>query len=292
MQTTAADTGERERLKSISCLLFIAVLWSLNGLFIKMVDWHPLAISSTRSAVAAVTLLLYYRRLHLTWSFAQVGGAVAYAGAMITFVVATKLTTSANAILLQYTAPVFIALLSYWFLKERVTKFDWAITAVVMGGMVLFFLDELTAGSLLGNLLAILSGVTFACFNLFMRKQKEGSPVETVILGSILTALIGVPFFFTSGLPVGVYSWPAMSIMGVFMALSFIIYSNVIKQVRAIEAILVLIIEPMLNPLWVFLILGERPGAWALLGGSIIVGSIVLRGMAATRRVPAKGYPV
>ena len=284
--TAAAGASETGRLKPIVLLLFMAFLWSLNGLFIKMVDWHPLALSATRSMVATAVLLLYYRRLHITWSFTQIGGAVTYSATMIFFVMATQMTTAANAILLQYTAPVFVALLSSWFLQEKVTRFDWGTTAVVMVGMVLFFFDELAPGYLWGNILALLSGVTFACFTLFMRKQKEGSPVESVILGSILTILIGLPFLF-SGPPAGVYSWPAMIIMGLFMGIAFILYCGVIRQVRAIEAILVLIAEPLLNPLWVFIILGERPGPWALLGGLLIVGSIVLRGITANHRTPA-----
>ncbi len=278
-------------LKPILLLLFIAFLWSLNGLFIKMVDWHPLAISSTRSFVAAAALLLYYRRLRLNWSYPQVGGAFTYSLTMVFFVVANKLTTAANAILLQYTAPMFVALLSYWFLKERVTRFDWLATFAVMGGMVLFFLDELTLGSLGGNILAILSGVTFACFNLFMRKQKEGSPVESVILGSVITVFIGLPLFFLAGPPIGAFSWPAMALMGLFMALSFIIYSQVIRHIRAIEAVLVLILEPLLNPVWVFLIMGERPGPWSLVGGAVIVGSVALRGMTSARRIPLRKPP-
>lgn len=276
---------EKERLKPIMLLLIMAFLWSLNGLFIKLVDWHPLALSSTRSMVATLVLLLYYRRLHVTWSFTQIGGAITYSATMILFVMATQMTTAANAILLQYTAPVFVALLSYWFLKEKVTRFDWATTAVVMGGMVLFFFDDLSAGYLGGNILALLSGITFACFTLFMRKQKEGSPVESVILGSILTVLIGIPFLF-SGPPAGAYSWPAMMVMGFFMGVAFILYCGVIRQVRAIEAILVLIAEPLLNPVWVFIILGERPGPWALVGGAVIVGAITLRGITAARRAP------
>ena len=283
--TAAAGVLEKERLKPIILLLFMAFLWSLNGLFIKLVDWHPLALSATRSMVATAVLLLYYRRLHITWSFNQIGGAVTYSATMIFFVVATQMTTAANAILLQYTAPVFVALLSYLFLQEKVTRFDWGTTVVVMVGMVLFFFDELAPGYLWGNILALLSGVTFACFTLFMRKQKEGSPVESVILGSILTVLIGLPFLF-SGPPAGAYSWLAMIVMGLFMGIAFILYCGVIRQVRAIEAILVLIAEPLLNPLWVFVILGERPGPWALLGGMIIVGSIALRGISASRRTP------
>lgn len=289
-QEAHPPAAQSQSLKPIGLLLFIAFLWSSNGLFIKLVDWHPLAISSVRSIVTIVTMLLYYRRLRLTWSFAQVGGAVSWALTVITFVAANKLTTAANAILLQYTAPVFMAVFSYWFLKERVTRYDWIAIFTVMGGMVLFFLDELTFGYLAGNFLAIISGITFAFFHLFMRKQKAGSPVESVILGSILIVIIGLPSIFMSGPPAGTWSWPAMILMGLFLSLSFAIYSRVIRHVRAIEAILVLILEPLLNPVWVFLVIGERPGSWSLLGGAVIVGSVVFRGMAAARRKPHDKY--
>ncbi len=278
-----------ERLRPMGMLVGTALMWSLHGLLIKWVDLHPLAIAGMRSAIAAVILAAFCRPLTFTWSKAQLGGAVAYALTVITFVLANKMTTAANAILLQYTAPVYVAVFSYWFLKEKITRFDWVTTALVLGGMALFFLDELAVGHLAGNLFALAGGVTYAAFTLFMRKQKNESPLESVLLGNVLTVIVGLPFILTAS-PTS-SGWLGIGILGCMMGVSFIIYSSAVKRVAAIDIILILIIEPLLNPLWVYIIMGETPGMWAALGGAIILGSILMRGIAAaTREKPAPDY--
>jgi drug/metabolite transporter (DMT)-like permease len=185
--------------------------------------------------------------------------------------------------LLQYTAPVYVAFLGSWILKERVLWFDWLIVLTVIGGMALFFLDHLTPGNQLGNVSAILSGVGFAFFVLFMRKQKNESPLETVLLGDFFTGLIGLPFMFES-IP-GALSWVGLLFLGIVqLGLSYVFYSEAIKHVTALEAILIPGIEPILNPIWVFLMLGEAPGKWALVGGFVVLVSVTVRSLIAVRR--------
>jgi len=272
-----------KRSKAILFLLLSAILWSSGGLFIKMVSWNPVAIAGFRSLIAMMVIVAYVRHPRFTWTFPQIGGAIAYAVTVTLFVIATKLTTAANAILLQYTAPVYVAFLGAWVLEERPQWFDWLTIGMVLGGMALFFIDHLVPGSLLGNILAILSGVSFASFVLFMRKQRNESPFETVILGNLLTGLIGLPFMFGS-MP-DARSWIGLFFLGVIqLGLSYVLYSKAIKHVTALEAILVPGIEPILNPIWVFLILGERPGKWALIGGFIVLISVTLRSLIAIRR--------
>jgi drug/metabolite transporter (DMT)-like permease len=240
------------------------------------VSWNPVAIAGSRSFIAVVVLLLFSRGSRLSWSSSQIGGAVAYASTVTLFVTATKLTTAANAILLQYTAPIYVAFLSIWFLRESVQWFDWVSILLVIGGMLLFFLDRLTAGNLLGNGLAILSGLSFSFLILFLRKQKDESPLGSIILGNILTGLIGLPFMFES-MP-SAMSWAGIALLGVVqLGLSYVLYSEAIRHVTAIEATLIPGIEPILNPIWVFLILGEVPGKWALLGGLIVFVSVTTR---------------
>ncbi len=258
-------------------LAFLAgILWSMAGLFIKQVQWNPLAIAGARSAIAALVLLAFVGRPHFTWSRVQVGGALAYTATVITFVAATKLTTAANAILLQYTAPVYAALLGMWFLRERVRWLDWATIAVVLGGMALFFFDKLTAGGWWGNVLSIASGMCYASLIVLLRAQKDSSPMESVLLGNCLTALIGLPFML-QGAP-GVSGWLALVLMGVFqLGLSYVLYSTAIKHLTALEASLIPVIEPILNPVWVFLVIGELPGQFALLGGAIVLAAVTGR---------------
>jgi len=272
-----------KRYRAIIFLLIAATLWSSGGLLIKLVSWNPVAIAGLRSLIAVLILLVFFRHSRLSWSFYQIGGAVAYAVTVILFVVATKLTTAANAILLQYTAPVYVALLGAWFLGESTQWFDWTIIFVVIGGMVLFFLDHLTAGNLLGNGFAILSGLSFSFLILFLRKQKNESPLGSVILGNLLTGLIGLPFMFES-MP-SPMSWVGLILLGVVqLGLSYVLYSEAIKHVTALEAVLIPGIEPILNPIWVFLILGEVPGKWALAGGFIVFISVTARCMIAFLR--------
>jgi drug/metabolite transporter (DMT)-like permease len=218
-----------KRSKAILLLLSSAILWSSGGLFIKMVSWNPVAIAGLRSLIAVVVIVAYIRHPHFTWTFPQIGGAVAYAITVTLFVIATKLTTAANAILLQYTAPVYVAFLSAWMLQERPQWFDWLTIGIVLGGMTLFFLDYLAPGGLLGNVLSILSGISFAFLVLFMRKQRNESPFETVILGNLLTGMIGLPFMFES-IP-DAQSWIGLFFLGVIqLGLSYVLYSEAISM--------------------------------------------------------------
>ena len=269
--------------RAVLFLIIAAVLWSSGGLLIKVVAWNPLAIAGTRSAIAALVILAFRRRVRLNWSFAQIGGAVCYAATVILFVLANKWTTAANAILLQYTAPIYVAVLSYWFLRERISKWDVAAMAATISGMILFFLDNLSRGGILGNFIAILSGIAFAGTALFLRKQKDSSPLGSVFLGNIVAFLIGIPFMLQSS--PGAAGWLGLILLGVFqLGCSYILYAEALRYVTALEGILIPIIEPILNPIWVFLLLGEKPGKWAVVGGTIVLLSITLRCLHALRQ--------
>lgn len=257
-------------------------------MFIKLIELNPLAIAGLRSAIAAAFVsILMRRKLCFNFCRAQIAGAVVYALTMILFVAATKMTTAANAILLQYTAPVSTALLGAWLLKEKVNRFDWAVISVVIGGMFLFFIDRLSASGMWGNILAIASGITLSCLVICMRIQKEGSPLETIVLGNVLTALVCLPFYFQQA-PATV-EWLILLYMGIFqIGLSFVIFSTAIKYVAALESILIQTCDPLLNPIWVWLVIGEAPGRWAVLGGIIVVGVVTFRSITANKNAPEK----
>jgi len=260
-------------------IVIAALLWSLGGLLIKMVDCHPLAIAGIRSAVASVLLLLLIRKPNFTWSFPQIAGAVSFSSTLIMFVLATKFTTAANAILLQYVAELLsVTLLGVWLLKEKNRLVDMISIVFVLGGMTLFFLDSLSAGGLMGNIFGLIAGISFGFLFIFARMQKEGSPIEMILLGNILTALIGVPFTFVQ--PPDTSGWIGLLLLGtVQLAVPYVLYSIAIKRVAALEAVLTSTLEPIMNPTWVFLILGEKPGKWALIGGSIVIVSVIVRGI-------------
>jgi drug/metabolite transporter (DMT)-like permease len=267
-----------ERTRTVGYLLAAALLWSAGGVLIKWVEWHPIAIAGARSAIAAATLWALLRRPRFNWSAAQVGGAVAYAATVLLYVSAVKITTAANAILLQYTAPIYVALFGVWFLQERTTWIDWLAVAISVAGMTLFFRDSLSSQALWGDVLAALSGVTLAWMVLFLRKQKDGAPMESVLLGNILAAIASLPFLWGSA--PGLKGWAGLALLGVFqLGLSYALYTTAIRHVTAVEAVLFSTLEPILNPVWVLLLIGERPGPWALVGGALVVTAITARGL-------------
>jgi drug/metabolite transporter (DMT)-like permease len=269
-------SSDYEQRKAVILLVCTAVLWSTSGILIKLVDWNPVAIAGIRSAVAALLMWAYVKRPHFTWSAAQIGGAVAYAATVILFVVANKMTTSANVILLQYTAPIYVAIFGHLLLGEKTTRMDLVAIIMVFLGMGLFFKDELSPGAFWGNILAVLSGVTFALVAVLLRMQKQGSPIESVILGNILAAIIAIPFM-TGPYP-DIKGWVVLVFMGLFqLGLSYILYSNALIHVTAMEGILIPLIEPVLNPIWVLIFTGEKPGIWALVGGVLVLIAVTTR---------------
>jgi drug/metabolite transporter (DMT)-like permease len=262
---------------AIIFLLCTAILWSTGGFLIKFIEWHPIAIAGGRSIIAALIMWAYVKKPKFTWSNIQIMGAVAYAFTVILFVIANKLTTAANTILLQYTGPIYVALFSYWFLKEKITSIDWITILTVILGMTLFFIEKLSPDGILGNFIAILAGIAFAWLALCLRKQKDGSPLESLILGNILTAIIGLPFIIDSGIP-SQQSMIALFVLGIFqLGIPYILYSKAVKYVSALDAVLIPVLEPILNPLWVFLLLGESIGMWPMIGGAIIIVAITTR---------------
>lgn len=274
---TLTSGNDSQRFRAILALVLTATLWSLGGLLIKSVKWdNPIAIAGARSVIAALVIFVYKPFPKFNWSFAQIGGALAYTATVMLFVTATRMTTAANAILLQYTAPIYVALLSWWFLKERITRIDWITLAIVFGGMILFFQDKLSAGSVWGSLVAILSGVAFAGLALFTRKQKNESPLESLLLGNVFTAVIAIPFMI--GQVPDTQSVVSLVLLGtVQLGLSYILYAYAMKHVTALEGILIPVIEPVLNPIWVFLAMGEIPGKWAIVGGIMILTAVTGR---------------
>jgi drug/metabolite transporter (DMT)-like permease len=273
-----------DKTKAILLMAATALMWSSGGLAIKLVQWNPMAITGVRSALAAATLTVLFRgRLSFRLSKVQWAAAAGYAGLLVTNVVATKLTTSANAILLAYTAPVYVALLAPWLLKEKTRRADWIFITVTVGGMVLFFLDRLSPTGLWGNIIAITTGVSYAVFTLCMRAQKDASPVESVIMGHGLTALCGLPFMF-AGLP-SAASWAGLLYLGILQqGVSLALYVWAIKRLGALEAILIMMLEPIFNPVLVALGYGELPGAWAVAGGAVVITAVTLRGIAGVVR--------
>jgi drug/metabolite transporter (DMT)-like permease len=278
---------ENEQLKGFLSAVITAVLWSSSGLVIKLVDWHPIAISGSRSLVAALLLIAVHKRFRLPRSLAGWGAAIAYALSVTLFVIANKLTTSANAIFLQYLAPAFVAMLSIFLLKEALRLFDWLILAGVLGGMVLFFIDRMGPGEIAGNIVAVSSGFTFALFIVCMRinsVKRSGKPIDNIIVSHLLAVVISIPFVFTSPVPDG------RSVLGILflglvqIGLSGLFFTYAVARITAFSVSIISLIEPVMNPVWVYLIIGELPSPMAAAGGLVIIALVTLRSTLVLRR--------
>jgi drug/metabolite transporter (DMT)-like permease len=263
---------------AVLLLVASAVLWSLGGVLIKSIEWPSLAKAGGRSAIACVLLVCWLRRPKFTWSASQIGAALAYAGTVSLFVVANDRTTAANAIFLQYTAPIYVALFGSWLLGEPARRIDWICIVIALAGIALFFCDQFSPRGLTGILAALASGVSFGVMVMLLRKERDASPASALLLGNILTAAIGLPFAI--GHPLTAPEAGALALLGVVqLGIPYILYSLAIRHVTALEAILVPMLEPILNPLWVDLAKGERPGPWSLVGGALVLAAVLLRGL-------------
>lgn len=273
--------------RSVLLFILVALLWSLGGVFFKMIPASGLAIAGGRAWIAALTIVLVSRyvfgqRVEYKWSKNLVTASLMYCLVSIFFVTANKLTTAANAIVIQYTAPVWVALFSRRFLGEKISTIDWVTIAATVCGLSLFFFDKLSPTGMLGIASALGAGICFAWIPLIMRKDNSVA-MPSSILGNVLTGTVGL-YFFISALPLPTEAWVALIILGVFqLGLSYAIYSIAIAHVTALEAVLLTVLEPLLNPVWVAMTQGEIPGFCSIIGAVIILGAVVIRGIIKAR---------
>jgi drug/metabolite transporter (DMT)-like permease len=268
--------------KHVLLLLAAAILWSLGGVLIKSIDWTPLAIAGSRSLIAIVVIGLVMPGVGRKISWRILPGALAYAGTVVLFVIATKLTSAANAIFLQYTAPIYIAIISPWVLHERTKPLDWLLILVALCGVALFFVDQLSFEGLSGVIAALASGVSFAWLTVFMRRHRNESPESILLLGNILTLLFASPWMFPFANLERNGIW--ILLLGVLqLAIPYLLYSQAIKHIRALDAAIISIIEPILNPIWVILVKGEHASRWSIIGGAIVLTTSLFRSFLASR---------
>lgn len=268
-----------KRKQGVALLLAAACLWSTSGVFLKLIVWNGFAASGLRSLIAAITLLPFVikelpragsGRKRFRFTKMSFFCALAYAGTVSLFGLATKQTTAANAILEQYTAPVYAAILGYFLLKEPVSKLDIASIAVIFGGMGIFLSESLSAGHLVGDLLGLLSGVCFGALSVLLRLERDANPVLNVFWGNIFSFFLMLPFM--GPLEFDFKSTVFVVLLGVFqLGLPYIMYIRGLRYVSALEGTIIPVIEPLLNPVWVMLLAGEIPSMRTVLGGLIVI---------------------
>jgi drug/metabolite transporter (DMT)-like permease len=271
-------------------VLAAAALFSSGGAAVKSIHLTGWQVACFRSAVATVAFLLVLPEARRRPTLKVLGVAAVYAITMVLFVLSTKLTTAASSIFLQATAPLWVVLLSPWLLGERVRMRDILYMGVLAVGLACFFvgLDPVTVTApepLLGNVLAALSGLTWALTVMGLRALGRVDPGSggggwgpaSALWGSILASLFCLP----KALPVSgstAADWWIVIYLGVFqIALAYVLLLRGLEKVRALEASLLLLLEPVLNPVWAWIVHGERPGAWSLAGGGVIIAATVVK---------------
>ena len=256
------------------CMVAASICWSFGGICIKFIPWGAMSIIGLRALLAVAVFIIYRRSAKIKFTFGNVLAAVCLSSTNILFVFANKLTSAAAAILLQFTAPVFIVLIQLVFYK-KIPKFGEIVAVLVtVSGMLLFFADSLDSGGLTGNILAIVSGLTFA--GVFVFNQREDTnPEEALLLGFYINSVIGVPFSFFE-VTAEVVAWVSVVFLGIVqVGFAYIFFSIGIKNTPALLACLITAMEPVLNPVWVALATGEIPGPFAVAGGAVIILTVI-----------------
>lgn len=274
-----------EHRRGMLAVLVAAVLWSTGGLFIKLSSVDALTLSCLRCAYAALVFLVIFRkRVFLVNGRAMVNAGL-YAGLLITFVYATKLTTAANAIFLQFTAPIYVLLLEPLLLKTRLERINVITVTVCFLGMALFFLGKLSPSHLYGNIFGLVSGVLFAGFLLGQRRNAAQYQESSIFWGNVLGALLCLPALLAAETALPATDLAITAYLGVVqIGISYAVFTYGLKRVLAVEGALLAMIEPVLNPVWVFLGYGERPSPGAIAGGIIILLAIAARTIVLERR--------
>lgn len=258
-------------------MLACAMMWSISGIFIKMIPWNPLVIAGWRSLIGGAVIYIYMRlkRIPLIINRKSLPGGVFLALTLLCFLTTNKMTSPANAVVLQYTAPIFILLFSALILKKKFSPADYAVVLLTVIGITMFFIDGLTAANAAGNGIGILSGIFFAAMFMTTNGIDENTRMNALFIGQILTAAVGVPLTFAFDSPASFAALMSLAVLGVVqLGIPYILYGLAVKYCPPLYISLLASLEPLLNPLLVYIFMGEAPGPWALLGGLLVVATI------------------
>ena len=272
-------------------VLLAVLIWSTGGLFIKLTTIDAFQVTFFRSLLAGMTVLILTRKRGLRIDAFGVLNSVFYAALLFLFVWATKKTTAANAIFLQYTAPIYILALGPFIISERFHFRDLLTVGACIGGMSLFFVGQLDIADYQGNVAALFSGVFLGLYIMLLRhpKAKKTNPAIAVIYGNFLLAVLCIPSGISALSVITPSDLLYVSFLGIVqIGFSYILFiKGVTLGTRPLDASIIGFFEPILNPVWVFIFYHERPSDWALLGGGIIVATVLIHTLAG-RKVVAR----
>lgn len=265
--------------KAIIEMLICAALWSIAGIFIKLIPWNGFAVSSMRSLVAGLTIAVYmlFSRKRFVLSRKTLLAGALSASVYTCFVCANKLTTAANAIVLQFTSPVFIVVFSALIFGTKIKKADMLVVIFTLAGIALCFLDQLRGGYLLGNCVAVLAGMFMAGMFMAVGELEGEERFSGILLGQLITFLIGLPALIITKPVFTVPAVLSILVLGIFqLGISYILYIKASKYCPPLACCLLGAVEPLLNPVWVMIFDGETPGMLALIGGIVVVASVTI----------------
>ena len=263
----------------ILLMLTCALLWSANGLCIKLTPWNSMVLAGWRGFAGAITLFIAMKALKMKISIngrtVLIGTCVCATGFL--YIIANRLTTAANAIVLQYTSPVWLVILSMVFFKKKYRGLDYAAVLLTVGGIALFFMDQLKPGGALGNIIAIIDGCSLAGAYLLMGESEGGNRLSGTLVGLVLMAIVGIPFTFVYPPEVTKISVVMVAVMGIFMlGLPYALYSVAINYCPPLGCVLISSVEIVLNPVWVWLGTFEMPDTFAMIGSAVILVTVTL----------------
>ncbi len=262
--------------RALLSMVLASVFWSIAGLFIKQITWHPLVIAGLRSLICGLFLLIFIDKKKIYINKTILFGSIMYVFVAGLFVMANKYTTSTNAILLQFTAPIWVVVISVLFLKQTPNKKDILAVTVVLIGMVLFFMGDLEVGNIYGNIMAIMAGVSLAIMLIIMRGETESSPLLIPLIGNFILFTVTLPALFVFEPQFSTANVVNIVILGIFqLGMGYLLFSIAVPFVSTLEASLIMVIEPLLNPIWVLIFLGEQPTIQAIIGGVVVIISVV-----------------
>ena len=268
----------KERIAIIQ-MLCCATLWSIAGIFFKLIPWNGFALAGIRSFIAGITFLVYMRFAGISYVLNKktLISGILTACTYICFVCANKLTTAANAIVLQFTAPVFIVIYTALVMKKPIRKQDLTVVLFTLVGIALFFIDQLKPGYILGNIVAIAAGMFMAGIFISVGELEGEQRYSGVFNGQILTFLVGLPFVVFTKPEFSTTAVLSILVLGVFqLGTAYILYVKSSSHCPPLACCLLSAVEPLLNPVWVLIFDGERPGLFAFIGGIIVIVSITV----------------
>ena len=274
-QTSSSNARKNAMLLMVAC----AILWSSGGILIKLISWSPLLIAGARSMIAAFVLGTYmiYQKVPIYICKYSIGAGIGLCGCCTFFVVANKFTTAANANVLQYAAPIFILLMTAFIFKQKLHKKEIIVVAITMAGIVLFFFDQLSPGNIAGNLFAILAGIFMALMFVMVGQGGDNDSIRMtgILLAHCLSAVINIPTGIIGTASVTGTEILYIIILGIFqLGIPYVLYAIASKDCSPLACSLIGMLEPLLNPVWVAIFVGEIPGMFALAGAAIIIGIV------------------